>query len=290
MHRIARKSWLTPDTAMLHVEAPWVARKARPGQFIIIRIDENGERIPLSLSGWDTEEGTLRLIVQGVGFTSKMLIRLEEGDAVRDLVGPLGSPTHLPETGTLVVIGGGYGTGAVLPAAREAKGRGQRTIGIVGARSRDLVLLEDEMREVCDEMFVTTNDGSHGLKGFVTHALEPLLEHETIAAIFAIGPVPMMRAVSDMTKPKAIPTIVSLNAVMIDGTGMCGGCRVTVGGETKFACFDGPDFDSHSVDYDELVMRQKMYMRQEAQAMDHLCRLDAALEATRKKTPTHSEV
>jgi ferredoxin--NADP+ reductase len=267
---------------MMHVEAPWVARKAKPGQFVIVRIDEDGERIPLSLSGWDREAGTLRLIIQGVGFTSKSLIRLEEGDSIRDLAGPLGAETHLPHEGTLVFIGGGYGTGAVLPAARDAQERGQRTIGIIGARSKDLILLEDEMRSVCDEVFVTTNDGSHGIEGFVTHALEPILDEEPIAAILAVGPIPMMRAVSEMTRPKKIPTIVSLNAIMIDGTGMCGGCRVTVGGKTKFACFDGPDFDGHTVDYDELVLRQKMYAPQEAEAMDHLCRLDAQIKAAKK--------
>jgi ferredoxin--NADP+ reductase len=282
MHRIVRKSWLAPDTVMMHVEAPWVARKAKPGQFVIVRIDENGERIPLSLSGWDPAAGTLRLIIQGVGFTSKSLIRLEEGDSIRDLVGPLGARTHLPHEGTLVVIGGGYGTGAVIPAALEAKARGQRVIGIIGARTKDLVLLEEDMRNACDEVIVTTNDGSYGIEGFVTHALEPLMEKEEIAAILAIGPVPMMRAVSDMTRPKKIPTMVSLNAIMVDGTGMCGGCRVTVGGETKFACFDGPDFDGHVVDYDELVMRQRMYQPHEKRAMDHLCKLDAEIQAAPK--------
>jgi len=282
MHRIVRKSWLAPDTVMMHVEAPWVARKAKPGQFVIVRLDEGGERIPLSLSGWDAEAGTLRLIIQGVGFTSKSLIRLEEGDSIRDLVGPLGARTHLPTAGTLVVIGGGYGTGAVIPAALDAKARGPRVIGIIGARTKDLVLLEEDMRNACDEVIVTTNDGSYGIEGFVTHALGPLMEKEEIAAILAIGPVPMMRAVSDMTRPKGIPTMVSLNAVMVDGTGMCGGCRVTVGGETKFACFDGPDFDGHNVDYDELVMRQKMYQPHEKRAMDHMCKLDAQVAAAQK--------
>lgn len=279
MHRIIEKTVLTPDTVTFLIEAPRVARKARPGQFIIVRIDDEGERIPLSLAGWDTEAGTLRLIVQAIGFTTKKLNALNVGDSLRDVVGPLGRATHLPEEGTLVVIGGGYGAGAVLPNAREAKANGRRTIGIIGARTKDLVLVEDDMRAICDEVFITTNDGSYGIEGFVTHALAPILAKEKVGAILAVGPVPMMRAVSDMTKPMNIPTIVSLNAVMVDGTGMCGGCRVTVGGETKFACFHGPDFDGHIVNYDELMLRQKMYKRQEKQALDHMCKLEQQLSA-----------
>lgn len=279
MHRILEKTVLTPDTVTFLLEAPRVARKAQPGQFIIIRIDDEGERIPLSLAGWDREAGTLRIIVQAIGYTTKRLNALNVGDSLLDVAGPLGRATHLPEEGTLVVIGGGYGAGAVLPNAREAKAKGRRTIGIIGARTKELVLVEDDMRATCDEVYITTNDGSYGIEGFVTHALEQILAKEEVGAILAVGPVPMMRAVSDMTKPKNIPTIVSLNAVMVDGTGMCGGCRVTVGGETKFACFHGPDFDGHIVDYDELMLRQKMYKRQEQQAMDHLCKIEQQLSA-----------
>jgi ferredoxin--NADP+ reductase len=279
MHRIVRKRVVAPDTVMFHIEAPWIARKVQPGQFVIVRLDDKGERIPLSLSGWDEIEGTLRIIVQGIGYTTKTMIQLNEGDQLRDVVGPLGRRTHLPSEGTLVVIGGGYGAGAVMPNAREAKSKGRRTIGIIGARTKELVLLEDEMRQVCDEVFVTTNDGSYGIEGFVTHALAKILEKETVGAVLAIGPVPMMQAVSNMTKPLQIPTFVSLNAIMVDGTGMCGACRVTVGGQTKFACYDGPDFDGHTVNYDELMLRQKMYKTQEAQAMDLFCRLEEQLHA-----------
>ena len=282
MHRIVEKTMVAPDTAMMLVEAPRIARKARPGQFVMLRIDEEGERIPLSLAGWDEINGTLRVIIQGVGYTTKRMIALNEGDGFLDAFGPLGSATHLPSEGTLVVIGGGYGAGAVLPNAKEAKANGRRVIGVIGARSKDLVLVEEYMREICDEVYITTNDGSYGIKGFVTHALEKILETENVGAVLAIGPVPMMRAVSDMTKPKEITTIVSLNAVMVDGTGMCGGCRVTVNGETKFACYDGPDFDGHTVDYTELTMRQKMYKTQEQRALDHLCQMQEQADALAK--------
>lgn len=274
MHKILEQTDVAPDTVMFLIDAPMVARKAQPGNFVIIRIDEGGERIPLSLAEWSREDGWIRLIVQGVGYTTKKLNAMQAGDALLDVVGPLGRRTELPENDTLVVIGGGYGAGAVLPNAREAKANGRRVIGIIGARTKDLVLVADDMSDICDETYITTNDGSHGITGFVTHALEPLLETETIGAILAVGPVPMMRAVSEMTREKQIPTIVSLNAVMVDGTGMCGGCRVTVGGETKFACFHGPDFDGHQVNYDELVLRQKMYTPQEKAALDHSCKID----------------
>ncbi|MEW5700733.1 MAG: sulfide/dihydroorotate dehydrogenase-like FAD/NAD-binding protein [Candidatus Zixiibacteriota bacterium] len=281
MHRIVRKEMVAPNTAMFHVEAPWIARKAKPGQFIIVRLDEMGERIPLSLSGWDPVAGTLRLIVQAVGYTTMKMVALNEGDFILDVAGPLGAHTHLPPEGTLVVIGGGYGAGAVLPNAHEAKSGGRRVLGIIGARTKELVLMEQEMRAICDETFITTDDGSYGITGVVTDALKIILDREKVGAILAVGPVPMMRAVSDMTKPMAIPTLVSLNAIMVDGTGMCGGCRVVVGGETKFACFDGPDFDGHVVDYDLLVRRQKMYKPQEAQALEHACKIDQQVRALR---------
>ncbi len=268
MHKIVYKKELAPQTVMLKVEAPWIARKIQPGQFIIIRLDEQGERIPLSISGWDAEAGTLRLIVVGVGYTSNKMIALNEGDSILDVVGPLGRHTHLTEGGTAVVIGGGYGTGAIIPTALEQRKAGRRVVGIVGARNKDLVLLEDDLRAACDDVFVTTDDGSQGRKGFVTDALKGIIETEDVGAVLAVGPVPMMRAVSEMTKPKNIPTMVSLNAIMVDGTGMCGACRVTVGGEIKFACYDGPDFDGHLVDYKELTMRQRTYLKQEAKAME----------------------
>lgn len=277
MFTIVKKTMLSPTMAMMHVRAPWVARKAQPGQFIIVRLGDEGERIPLSLSGWDRLEGTLRLIIQAAGATTRQMVALQEGERFTDLVGPLGQRTHGLGEGTLVVIGGGYGTGAVMPTAREAKTQGRRVIGIIGARSKDLVLLEDEMRSVCDEVYVTTDDGSHGMKGLVTDALAPVIAKEPVGAVLAIGPVPMMRAVSNLTKPHKIKTMVSLNAIMVDGTGMCGGCRVSVGGETKFACYDGPDFDGHQVDFDLLVQRQKMYRPQEQAAVDHFCHIEKAM-------------
>ncbi len=267
MHKIVYKEELAPKTVMFKVEAPWIAKKIRPGQFVIVRLDETGERIPLSISGWDEKEGTLRLIIQAVGYTSNKLIDLEVGDSIRDVVGPLGRQTHLTEGGTAVVIGGGYGTGAVIPSALEQKAKGRRVVGIVGARSKNLVLLEDDLRAACDEVFITTDDGSYGRKGLVTDALADIMAHEDVGAVLAVGPVPMMRAVSELTRPKNIPTMVSLNAIMVDGTGMCGACRVTVGGKIKFACYDGPDFDGHLVDYNELTMRQRTYKPQEAEAM-----------------------
>jgi ferredoxin--NADP+ reductase len=282
MHRIVRKEMVAPNTAMFQVEAPWIARKAQPGQFVIVRLDDAGERIPLSLSGWDPVAGTLRLIVQAVGYTTRKMVALNEGDGILDVAGPLGSRTHLPPEGTLVVIGGGYGAGAVLPNAREAKIAGRRVLGIIGARSRELVLMEEDMRAICDETYVTTDDGSYGMKGVVTDALKIICDREPIGVVLAVGPVPMMRAVSEMTRPLAIPTLVSLNAIMVDGTGMCGGCRVLVGGETKFACFDGPDFDGHVVDYDMLVLRQKMYKPQEAQAVEHACKVEEQIRAQQK--------
>ena len=268
MYKIVYKKELAPKTVMFKVEAPWIARKIQPGQFVIIRLDEQGERIPLSISGWDADAGTLRLIVVGVGYTSNRMIALNEGDAILDVVGPLGRHTHLPEGGTAVVIGGGYGTGAVIPSALEQRRAGRRVVGIVGARTKELVLLEDDLRVACDETFVTTDDGSYGIKGLVTDALKDIIANEDVGAVLAIGPVPMMRAVSVMTRPHKIPTMVSLNAIMVDGTGMCGACRVTVGGEIKFACYDGPDFDGHLVDYKELTMRQRTYLKQEAKAME----------------------
>jgi ferredoxin--NADP+ reductase len=280
MHKIVYKKELAPKTVMLKVEAPWIARKIQPGQFIIVRLDEHGERIPLSISGWDAEAGTLRLIVVGVGYTSNKMIALNEGDSILDVVGPLGRHTHLPEGGAAVMIGGGYGTGAIIPSALEQRKAGRRVVGIVGARTKELVLLEDDLRAACADVFVTTDDGSYGRKGLVTDALKDIIDNEDVGAVLAVGPVPMMRAVSELTKPHNIPTMVSLNAIMVDGTGMCGACRVTVGGKIRFACYDGPDFDGHLVDYKELTMRQRTYLKQEAKAMEVFNRESAGRTAT----------
>ncbi len=270
--QILEKRELCPQTFLYQIYAPQIARKIEAGQFIIVRVEERGERIPLSISGWEREGGTIRIIVMSAGRTSADLNDLEVGDCLQDVVGPLGTRSHLVEgDGSCVVIGGGYGTGAIIPTAIDARKMGKRTIGIVGARSEDLVIMEEELRDACDEVFVTTNDGSKGIQGFVTNALEEILKNEKVDMVLAVGPVPMMRAVADMTREKKIPTWVSLNAIMVDGTGMCGACRVTVGGETRFACIDGPDFDGHLVDYDELTKRQRMFVSKEQVAMEQRC-------------------
>lgn len=267
---ILEKSELAPNTVMLQVYAPLATRKMQPGQFVIIRVTPNGERIPLSISGWDREKGTLRIIVQAVGRTSTELINLKAGDSIQDVVGPLGQASHIEKFGTCVLIGGGYGTGAIIPVARELREKGNRVIGIIGARTKEFVLMEDELSTICHRVEVSTNDGSSGTKGLVTDVLAGILKEEPVHMVTAIGPVPMMKAVSEMTRPLNIKTFVSLNAIMVDGTGMCGACRVEVGGVTRFACIEGPDFDGHQVNFDELVYRQKMYIPYEKEAME-LC-------------------
>jgi len=267
---IREKRELAPSTVMMQVYAPLATVKMRPGQFVMVRVTPNGERIPLSISGWDKDKGTLRIIVQAVGRTSTELINLNVGDFLEDVVGPLGQPSHTDKYGTCVLIGGGYGTGAIIPVARELIEKGNMVIGIIGARTKGLVLMEDELRAICHRVEVSTNDGSSGTTGLVTDVLGGILKQEPVHMVTAIGPVPMMKAVSEMTRPLNIKTFVSLNAIMVDGTGMCGACRVEVGGVTRFACIDGPDFDGHQVNFDELVYRQKMYIPYEKKAME-LC-------------------
>lgn len=269
---ILEKRELCPETYYLKLNAPLVARKVEAGQFIMIRPDESSERIPLSIAGWDREAGFIELIIMGTGVTSMAAVAKQVGESFSDLVGPLGQRSHVGKyEGSCVVIGGGYGTGAILPTARDLKALGNRVHGIIGARTENLLLMVDRMREACDEVHLTTNDGSIGTKGFVTQALEALIEKETVSTCLAVGPVPMMRAVAELTKAKGIECFVSLNAIMVDGTGMCGACRVTVDGETKFACFHGPDFNGHGVDYEELMTRQRMFTSQEKQALEHRC-------------------
>lgn len=267
---IIEKKELAPKTVMMQIYAPLAIKKMQAGQFVIVRVTTNGERIPLSISGWDREKGTVRIIVQAVGRTSTELVNLNVGDSLSDVVGPLGQPSHVNNYGTCVLIGGGYGTGAIIPIARDLISRGNKVIGIIGARTKELVLMEDELRTTCNRVEVSTNDGSSGVKGLVTEVLAGILKQEPVHMVTAIGPVPMMKAVSEMTRPLNIKTYVSLNAIMVDGTGMCGACRVEIGGVTKFACVDGPDFDGHQVNFDELVYRQKMYIPYEKKAME-LC-------------------
>jgi ferredoxin--NADP+ reductase len=265
--RILSKRLLCAKTYHFAIEAPLIARKIQAGQFIIIRPHPLSERIPLSVCGWSREKGTVEIIVSAVGRTSTEVNNMEIGATFKDVVGPLGERSHLPKTiGTCVVMGGGYGTGAIIPTARDMKEKGNKVYGVVGARSQDSLIMIEELKQVCDEVMVTTNDGSQGIKGLVTDALKEILKKEKVQHVLAVGPVPMMKAVSDMTRPLNIETYVSLNAIMVDGTGMCGACRVSVGNETKFACFHGPDFDGHKVDFDNLMKRQKMFVTEEKAA------------------------
>ena len=275
MYSIVRKQELNETTTLMVVEAPLVARKAKPGQFIIFRIDEEGERVPLTIAGYDREKGTVTIIFQRVGYTTEKLNTLEEGDALLDFVGPLGEPSETEGIRRAAVIGGGLGVAIAYPQAKALHDAGAEVDLIVGFRNEHLIILKEELEAACTNLIVMTDDGSNGNKGFVTQALEKQLqagrEYDTV---IAIGPLPMMKAVSEMTRPLGIKTIVSMNPIMIDGTGMCGGCRLTVGGETKFACVDGPDFDGHLVDFDEAMARGRMFRPEEAKAREkHICRL-----------------
>ncbi len=269
--RIICQRLLAPKISWLRVEAPEIAAKAEPGQFVVVRLDEKAERIPLTIVAADKKDGAIELVVQEVGCATADLAALTEGMAILDLLGPLGKPTEIEKAGTVVVVGGGIGVAPILPQARRHREVGNRVIGIIGAQTKAALILEDEMRGACERLLITTDDGSYGMKGLVTDALNELLAEEpSISQVTAIGPVPMMRAVVEFTRPKCIRTIVSLNPIMVDGSGMCGGCRVTVGGETKFACVDGPEFDGHLVDFDELRRRQGMYRDEERLALDSM--------------------
>ncbi|MEE1075001.1 MAG: sulfide/dihydroorotate dehydrogenase-like FAD/NAD-binding protein [Acutalibacteraceae bacterium] len=273
MFEILEKKQLNEQVTAMTISAPFVAKKVKPGQFVIIRIDEKGERVPLTVADFDSDKGTLTIIFQAVGFTTKKLATLSKGDFITDCVGPLGQPTEFKAPKKAIVIGGGVGCAIAYPQAKALHNMGVDTTVIAGFRNRDIVILEEEMRNVSDSYFVTTDDGSYGRKGFVTDVLKELIEKDTYDLVIAIGPIPMMKFVSKTTEQQAIRTIVSLNPIMIDGTGMCGGCRVKVGGEVKFACVDGPDFDGHQVDYDELMRRNGLYREEEA----HACRLEGVL-------------
>lgn len=266
MAEILEKRSLTPVTKLYKVDAPLVAAAAKPGQFVIVRVREGGERIPLTIADYDRDNGTLTIVVQEVGTTTRALGELEVGDHILDLVGPLGMAIDLPRQGHVVGIGGGFGAAALLCLMRELSASGNRTTVIIGARESSLLILIDELEQVCDNVEICTNDGSAGFRGFVTERLAQLIDGDGPGqpdSVVAIGPMPMMRAVSETTREQQIPTLVSLDPLMVDGTGMCGGCRVTVNGEVKFACVDGPLFDAHQVDFEEAVRRNKMYVKQE---------------------------
>lgn len=271
MFAIREKVNLAHNIHQMKVEAPYLARKAQPGQFAIVRTSEYGERIPLSIVDSDPEAGTITFIFQEVGKTTMVMGGLKEGESLEDVVGPLGLPSHIQKLGLVVCVGGGIGIAPIYSVARGFKEAGSRVLSILGARNREILILEEEMKKVSNEIMVCTDDGSHGREGFVTDALEDLIqEGRPIELVVAVGPIPMMEAVCRVTRPYAIETWVSLNPIMVDGTGMCGACRVTVDGETKFACVDGPDFDGHKVDFNELRVRQRMYLEEEREAIETL--------------------
>ena len=282
MATIVTKRILNPTVTLMEVSAPMVARKAKPGQFVIVRVDEQGERIPLTIADYDAVRGTVTIMYQRVGLTTQKLDALESGEEILDVVGPLGNPTEVEGVQRAVIIGGGVGCAIAFPQAKALYRAGAHVDVIVGFRTKDLVFLEGSFRRNCTNLYITTDDGTYGEKGFVSNKLSALLEagNQYDVAI-AIGPIPMMRAISQVTLPYNLKTIVSLNPIMVDGTGMCGGCRVQVGGQTKFACVDGPDFDGHQVDYDELIVRNGVYREQEAfakAAHAHTCRMQKMAE------------
>jgi len=279
VYRITLREDLVPSIHLFKVEAPAVARKAQAGQFVVVRVDEKGERIPLTIADWNREEGSITIVLMEVGATTRKLAQLEVGDCIANFVGPLGRPTDIEKFGTVVCVGGGVGVAPIVPIARALKEVGNRVISIMGARSKDLLFWEDRLGSVSDQLIVTTDDGSYARKGLVTEPLKDLLEgEERIDRVIAIGPAVMMKFCSLTTKPFGVKTIVSLNPIMVDGTGMCGCCRVEVGGQTKFTCVDGPDFDGHQVDWDLLFARQRIYLGEEKQALEqweHKCKSGA---------------
>ena len=272
MFKIIRREEMAGGTVILNeIEAPMIARKAKPGQFVILKANEAGERIPLTMAETDPDKGTITVIYMVVGKSTALFKSLEAGQAYQDVIGPLGRATHLEKLGTVVCVGGGTGIAVLHPITRALKEIGNHVIGIIGARSKDLLILEDQMRDASNTLHVCTDDGSYGHHGFVTEVLKTTLEKEDVKLVVGIGPVPMMKFVSAITKEYGVKTLVSLNPIMIDGTGMCGGCRVTVGGETKFACVDGPEFDGHQVDFDELTLRLQAYCEEEKACYEDYC-------------------
>lgn len=275
MFEIVKRESMAGDTVILNeIKAPRIAAKTKPGQFAILKANETGERIPLTISDMDTERGTITVIYMVVGKSTALFKSLAEGDAYQDVIGPLGKPTDIEKLGKVVCVGGGTGVAVLYPITRGFKQAGNEVISITGARNKDLLLLEDKMGAVSDELHVCTDDGSYGHKGFVTEVLKEVLDNQQVDLVVAIGPVPMMKFVSKMTYEYNVKTLVSLNPIMIDGTGMCGGCRVSVGNETKFACVDGPEFDGHKVDYDQLMQRLNAYAQEEKAAYEEYCRME----------------
>jgi glutamate synthase (NADPH/NADH) small chain len=285
LNEIVEKRQLAPSLVMWKLYVPDIAKRVKPGQFVVLRADDRAERIPLTVADFDRAQGTITVIFQEVGASTKKLALFDLGQSILDVVGPLGKASHIEKFGTVVCIGGGVGVAPVYPIAKALHQAGNEVISIIGARSKEMLILEDEMKAISNTLFVTTDDGSYGHHGFVTDELKKLIdEKKKIDLVLAIGPVVMMRAVAEVTRPSNLKTVVSLNSVMIDGTGMCGGCRTTVGEETKFVCVDGPEFDAHQVNFKELMLRQQMYSREERRAMwDHTCRIQAQVDAKKAK-------
>ncbi len=279
MYKIKSAEFIAPGVKKFEIEAPKIAKKRLAGQFVIIRVSDTGERIPLTIADSNIEKGTITIIVQGVGKTTQELNAKEKGDSILDVVGPLGKPSHIEKFGVAVSIGGGVGTAIAYPTAVALKQAGNHTISIIGGRSKDYIILEKEMNEVCDEVYVTTDDGSYGYKGFVTQKLQDLIDGKRkIDFVLAIGPIPMMKAIAEVTRKYKIKTVVSLNPVMVDGTGMCGGCRATVDDKTVFVCVDGPEFDAHKVDFETLQRRNMTYRNDEGIALkNHKCKSEEAV-------------
>ncbi len=271
-YKILAKRELCTNQYELTIDAPYVVRNAQAGQFIILRVEENGERIPLTIADVNKETGALTIVFMAVGYTTKKLALLEVGDSLVDLAGPLGTPTHIKNYGTVVCVAGGYGAAPCYLISKAFKEAGNKVYMVMGARSKELIFWEDKMRTACDELFITTNDGSLGEQGFVTQVLDRLVAKEKIDYVIAVGPLPMMRAVADLTRDKSIYTEASMNPIMVDGTGMCGACRLTVGGKVKFACVEGPDFDAHQIDFDEIINRTSVYKDSERKR-DENCNL-----------------
>jgi ferredoxin/flavodoxin---NADP+ reductase len=277
MFKIVKREEMAEGTVILNeIEAPLIAKKARPGQFVILKANEDGERIPLTMADTDPDRGTITIIYMVVGKSTALFKTLKEGDGFQDVIGPLGKPTHLEKVGKVACVGGGTGVAVLHPITRALKQVGNDVTCIIGARTKDLLILESQMKSASHNLKVCTDDGTYGHHGFVTDVLKDALEEGDVQMVVAIGPVPMMRAVANLTRPYEVKTLVSLNPIMIDGTGMCGGCRVTVGGETKFACVDGPEFDGHQVNFDELMLRLQAYCEEEKAGYEEFCTLQDA--------------
>ncbi len=279
-YRIVKKEVYSPVTYMWEVEAPDVAQAAQPGHFLMVRMNEPGERIPLTVADFDRQRGTVTVVIQAVGKSTREMMQLSQGDSILDFIGPLGEASHIQKQSKVILVGGGLGVAPVYPQLRAYKELGSTTLSIIGFRTRDLVFWEAKFRGQSDELHIATDDGSYGHKGFVSQVLQTVLEqHRDTQEVVAIGPLPMMKACCEVTRPFGVRTMVSLNSIMVDGTGMCGSCRVTVGGKLKFACVDGPDFDGHQVDFEELMRRQRRFQREEQESLkryEEECRLTGA--------------